>query len=69
MEALLTRQSLPLRERALFRLLYESAARAEEASALDVDDLDVRNQRAKVWRKGGAVDVIVWRTPTARRQR
>lgn len=34
--------------------------------ALDVDDLDLRNRRAKVRRKGGAVDVIVWRTPTAR---
>ncbi|GAA2409618.1 tyrosine-type recombinase/integrase [Nonomuraea africana] len=34
--------------------------------ALDVDDLDLRNRRAKVRRKGGAVDVIVWRTATAR---
>ncbi|MEU1387334.1 MULTISPECIES: tyrosine-type recombinase/integrase [unclassified Nonomuraea] len=65
-EALLTHQSRTLRERALFRLLYESAARAEEALALDVDDLDLRNRRAKVRRKGGALDVIVWRTATAR---
>jgi hypothetical protein len=34
--------------------------------ALDVADLDLRNRRAKVRRKGGAVDVIVWRTATAR---
>ncbi|MET9243031.1 site-specific integrase [Nonomuraea sp. NPDC003709] len=65
-EALLTRQNLGLRERTLFRMLYESAARAEEVLALDVADLDQRNRRAKVRRKGGAVDVIVWQTPTAR---
>ncbi|MEV0391352.1 tyrosine-type recombinase/integrase, partial [Nonomuraea sp. NPDC050643] len=65
-EALLTRQRLPLRERTLFRLLYESAARAAEVLALDAGNLDQRNRRAKVKRKGGAVDVIVWQTPTAR---
>ncbi|WP_435889262.1 tyrosine-type recombinase/integrase [Streptosporangium canum] len=46
--------------------MYESAARAQEVPALDVADLDVRNRRAKVRRKGGAVDVIVWRAATAR---
>ncbi|WP_205315116.1 tyrosine-type recombinase/integrase [Nonomuraea lactucae] len=65
-EALLTRPRLPLRERTLVRLLYESAARAEEVLALDIDELDVRNRQAKVRRKGGAVDVIVWQTATAR---
>ncbi|MFC4062904.1 tyrosine-type recombinase/integrase [Planomonospora corallina] len=64
--ALLNRPALALRERTLWRLLYESAARAEEVLALDAGDLDLRNRRAKVRRKGGAVDVIVWRTPTAR---
>ncbi|WP_433513744.1 hypothetical protein ACQP2T_61050 [Nonomuraea sp. CA-143628] len=47
----------------LFLLLYETATCADEALGLDVDDLDVRNQRAKVQRKGGAVDIVVWRTP------
>ncbi|MEV4250992.1 site-specific integrase [Streptosporangium canum] len=65
-EALLARPTLGLRERTLYRLLYESAARAQEVPALDVADLDVRNRRAKVRRKGGAVDVIVWRAATAR---
>lgn len=65
-EALLTRTHLPLRERTLWRMLYETAARAEEVLALDVDELDLRNRRAKVRRKGGAADVIVWRTATAR---
>ncbi|MGW4797582.1 tyrosine-type recombinase/integrase [Nonomuraea sp. NPDC004297] len=65
-ETLLTLPRLGLRERTLFRLLYESAARAQEVLALDVGDLDLRNRRARVRRKGGAVDVIVWRTATAR---
>ncbi len=65
-EMLLTRHHLPLRERTLWRMLYETAARAEEVLALDVDELDLRNRRAKVRRKGGAADIIVWRTATAR---
>ncbi|MFI0420780.1 tyrosine-type recombinase/integrase [Spongiactinospora sp. 9N601] len=65
-ETLLARPDLALRERTLFRLLYESAARTEEVLALDIGELDLRNRRAKVRRKGGAVDVIVWRTATAR---
>jgi integrase/recombinase XerC/integrase/recombinase XerD len=64
-DALLTGTS-PLRERTLWRLLYETAARAGEVLALDAGDLDLPNRRAKVRRKGGAVDVIVWRTATAR---
>ncbi|RCG28714.1 site-specific integrase [Sphaerisporangium album] len=63
---LLGREGIALRERTLWRLLYESAARASEVLGLDVDELDLRNRRAKVRRKGGAVDVIVWRTGTAR---
>ena len=65
-EALLTREDLPLRERVLWRMLYETAARAAEVLALDIEDLDLANRRAKVRRKGGAVDVIVWQTGTAR---
>jgi integrase len=56
----------PLRERVLWTLLYESAARAEEALSLDVTDLDMANRCAVVIRKGGARDVIVWQTGTAR---
>ncbi|MGH3985506.1 MAG: hypothetical protein ACRDST_23180 [Pseudonocardiaceae bacterium] len=52
--------------RGLWRLLFETAARAEEVLALDVPELDLRNRRAKVRRKGGAADIIVWRTATAR---
>jgi integrase/recombinase XerC/integrase/recombinase XerD len=33
---------------------------------VDVEDLDRPNRRARVTRKGGAIDVIVWQTRTAR---
>src|SRR5699024_4479768 len=47
-------------------LLYESAARAGEVLTLDVEGLDLANRRARVRRKGGAIDTITWQTPTAR---
>jgi integrase len=63
---LLTREDTGLRERTLWRLLYETAARSAEVLALDVGDLDLPNRRARVRRKGGAIDVIIWQTGTAR---
>jgi integrase len=57
---------VPLREKTLWTMLYETAARASEVLALDVEDLDRRNRRSKVTRKGSAIDVIVWQTGTAR---
>jgi integrase/recombinase XerC/integrase/recombinase XerD len=65
-DELLTRDGLALRERTLWRMLYETAARAFEVLALDVDDLDLRNRCAKVRRKGSAIDTIIWQTGTAR---
>jgi len=65
-EQLLTREDISLRERTLWRMLYETAARSAEVLALDVEDLDLPNRRARVRRKGGAVDIIVWQTGTAR---
>lgn len=65
-EGLLTAARLPIREHTLWRMLYETAARAEEVLGLDVPELEMRNRRAKVRRKSGAADVIVWRTGTAR---
>jgi integrase len=56
----------PLRERALWAMLYETAARAEEILMLDITDLDTVNRCATVVRKGGARDVIYWQTGTAR---
>jgi integrase/recombinase XerC/integrase/recombinase XerD len=65
-EQLLTDERIPLRERLLWRLLYETAARSAEVLRLDVEDLDMANRKSKVTRKGGAVDIIVWQTATAR---
>jgi integrase len=65
-EQLLTREDISLRERTMWRMLYESAARSAEVLALNVEDLDLANRRARVRRKGGAVDWITWLTGTAR---
>jgi site-specific recombinase XerD len=65
-EQLLTSQRIPLRERCLWSLLYESAARSAEVLRFDVEDLDLANHRARVTRKGGAHDMIVWKSRTAR---
>ena len=47
-------------------MLYETAARSAEVLALNVEDLDLPNRCARVRRKGGAIDIIVWQTGTAR---
>jgi len=65
-ERLLAREDIAIRERTLWRMLYETAARSAEVLRLDVGDLDLANRRVKVTRKGGAVNVIVWQTGTAR---
>jgi integrase/recombinase XerC/integrase/recombinase XerD len=57
---------VPIREKTLWTMLYETAARSSEVLALDIEDLDRRNRRSKVIRKGSAVDIIVWQTGTAR---
>ncbi|GAA0420698.1 hypothetical protein Acor_83290 [Acrocarpospora corrugata] len=58
------RQSL--RERLLWRMLYETAARAQELLSLDVEDLDLEFRRARVRSKGGAIEYVHWATGTAR---
>ena len=45
-----------LRERTLGRLLYETAARADEVLRLNVEDLDVAGKRARTRSKGGDTD-------------
>ena len=65
-DQLLTRKDISLRERTFWRMLYETAARSAEVLALDVEDLDLPNRCARVRRKGGAIDIIVWQTGTAR---
>lgn len=65
-EQLLTKDGIALRERLLWRMLYETAARSAEVLGLDVNELDMPARRARVRRKGGATDWIVWKTGTAR---
>ncbi|TMR90667.1 site-specific integrase [Nonomuraea basaltis] len=55
-----------MRERLLWRLLYDTAARAEEILTLNVEDLDLEFRRARVVSKGGAVEYVHWATATGR---
>ncbi|MGH3120946.1 MAG: tyrosine-type recombinase/integrase [Streptosporangiaceae bacterium] len=66
LERLWARPDIPLRERALWRLLYDSAGRAEEALGLDVPDLDLANRRARARTKGGHVRPLHFQTGAAR---
>ncbi|HEV2068820.1 MAG TPA: tyrosine-type recombinase/integrase [Acidimicrobiales bacterium] len=66
LEAFLGAPRHALRERLLWRMLYETAARAQEILLLDVGDLDVANKRAMVIGKGGNAEPIGWETATAR---
>jgi integrase len=45
-ERQLSRRDVPLREKTLWRMLYETAARASEILDLDVERLDLDNRRA-----------------------
>lgn len=66
LEAFLTAPRHRLRERLLWRMLYETAARAQEVLLLEVEHLDVANRRATVMGKGGDAETIGWETATAR---
>jgi integrase len=46
-------------------MLYETAARAGEILALDLEDLELDNRRARITSKGGAVEYVYWATGTA----
>jgi integrase len=63
-ERLLSRD-IPLREKTLWRMLYETAARASEILALNVEDLDLEQRRAPIRSKGGDTEFVYWDTGTA----
>jgi integrase len=65
-EALWQRRDVPLREKTLWRLLYESAARADSVLSLDIEDLDLPGKRARVTAKGGVIRWVQWQSRTAR---
>ena len=55
-----------LREKALWRLLYETAARANEALSLDIEELDFHLRQATITGKGGHRELIFWASGAAR---
>ena len=66
LERLWGKRNIPLRERALWRLLYDSAARAKSVLALDVPDLDLANRQARARVKGGHTHLLHFQTAAAR---
>lgn len=66
LERLFTDDRNQLRERVLWRMLYETCARADEILGLDVPDLDMEFRRALVVEKGGDRAYVHWETPIAR---
>ena len=62
LERLFTDDRQPLRQRVLWRMLYETCARAEEILGLDVPDLDMEFRRALVKEKGGDRAYVHWET-------
>ena len=60
--AAIWRLDVPLRDKALWRMLYETAARAEEILGLDIPDLDLPRKRGRVISKGGTTDWVHWQT-------
>jgi len=63
--AALWRLEVTVREKTLWRLLYETAARATEILTLDVADLDPVNKRARVVSKGGDTEWVYYQTGAA----
>ena len=61
----LSRRDVPLREKTLWRRLYETAARASEMLALNIDDLDPDARRAPIRSTGGDTEWICWGSGTA----
>ena len=66
LHALWTRADVHVREKTLWRMLYETAARTNEILALNIEDLDLGARRAVVRGKGGHRQEVVWASGTAR---
>jgi integrase len=60
------RRDVKVRERTLWRLLDETAARADEVLRLDVEDLDIAGKRARTRFKGGDVALLFFGSGSAR---
>jgi integrase len=66
LERLWKRDDVAVREKALWRFLYETAARATEALSVNVEDVDLDNKRVRVRSKGGDLDWLHFQTGSAR---
>ena len=66
LEALWSRRDTNLREKALWKMLYETAGRAGEILALNVEDLDLPRKRAVITGKGGHKEYVFWASGAAR---
>jgi integrase/recombinase XerC/integrase/recombinase XerD len=66
LETLWRRGDIALRDKAFWRLAYDSAARAGELLGLDLADLDLDAKTAVVAGKGGIPRQVNWYTHTAR---
>ena len=64
-ERALTRRDVPLREKTLWRMLYETAARASEVLALNIEDPGLDARRAPIRSKGGDTEWICRGSGTA----
>lgn len=65
-DRLCRRRDVPLREKTLWRMLYESASRASAVFALNIEDLDLSSKQARITAKGGDAMWITWGTDAAR---
>lgn len=64
--ALWALDKIPVRDKLLWRMAYETWCRADELLSLDVTDLDVPRREGLVHGKGGDVERMWWATGTAR---
>ena len=61
-----TQPRIHVREKVLWRMLYDTAARTNEILSLDITDLDPATRRARIRGKGGHLQEVVWASGTAR---
>ena len=64
-DRLCSRRDVPLRDKTLFRMLYETSSRASAILQLNVEDLDLRNRSAVIIQKGGHAIQVAWGDGTA----
>ncbi|MFF3126473.1 hypothetical protein ACFVRD_30100 [Streptomyces sp. NPDC057908] len=62
--AALSRLDVALREKMFWKMLYESAARADEVLCLNAEDLYPQDKRGRITAKGGATEWVHWQSGT-----